>query len=46
VNSLLAIYPDAVPQQVKLRCDNGPQYALHASKDSMDVLGLRLERIP
>jgi putative transposase len=45
VNNALASHPDAVPEKLTLRCDNGPQYASHAFKDSMDALGLRLEYI-
>ena len=45
VNNALASHPEAVPAELTLRCDNGPQYASHAFKDSMDALGLRLEYI-
>jgi putative transposase len=45
VNNALASHADAVPAELTLRCDNGPQYTSHAFKDSMDALGLRLEHI-
>jgi len=45
VNNALASHADAVPGELTLRCDNGPQYTSHAFKDSMDALGLRLEYI-
>jgi putative transposase len=45
VNNALASHPDALPRELTLRCDNGPQYTSHAFKDSMDALGLRLEYI-
>lgn len=45
VNNALASHDEAVPGDLTLRCDNGPQYASHAFKDSMDALGLKLEYI-
>lgn len=45
VNNALASHKKVVPEQLTLRCDNGPQYTSHAFKDSMDALGLRLEYI-
>jgi transposase InsO family protein len=45
VNNALASHEEAVPRELTLRCDNGPQYTSHAFKDSMDALGLRLEYI-
>lgn len=45
VNNALASHPGAVPGELTLRCDNGPQYTSHAFKGSMDALGLRLEYI-
>jgi putative transposase len=45
VNNVLASNPDAVPEKLTLRCNNGPQYASHAFKGSMGALGLRLECI-
>ena len=45
VNNALASHMEADPDELTLRCDNGPQYTSHAFKDSMDALGLRLEYI-
>ena len=45
VNNALASHPEAVPAELTLRCDNGPQYTSHAFKDSMDALGLGVEYI-
>ncbi len=44
-NALVSHNKVVVPAELTLRCDNGPQYASHAFKDSMDALGLRLEYI-
>ena len=45
VNNALASHGEAVPGELTLRCDNGPQYVSRAFKDSMDVIGVRLEYI-
>lgn len=45
VNNALASHKNVAPEELTLRCDNGPQYTSHAFKDSMDALGLRLEYI-
>jgi transposase InsO family protein len=45
VNNALAPHDEVVPEELTLRCDNGPQYTSHAFKNSMDALGLKLEYI-
>nr|WP_276976190.1 hypothetical protein [Ferrimicrobium acidiphilum] len=45
VNNALASHPEAVPAELTLRRDNGPQYTPHAFKESMDALGLRAEYV-
>jgi putative transposase len=46
VNNALASHGAVVvPGELTLRCDNGPQYTSHAFKDSVDVLGLKLQYI-
>jgi putative transposase len=45
VENALASHRGVDPHQLRLRADNGPQYTSNAFRDSMKVLGPRLEHI-
>jgi transposase InsO family protein len=44
-NAVLQAFNGTVPEGLVLRTDNGPQYISHEFKESMELLGIRLEYI-
>ncbi|OWP54425.1 MAG: hypothetical protein B2I18_03910 [Cuniculiplasma sp. C_DKE] len=44
-NAVLMAFNGTVPEGLALRTDNGPQYISHEFRNSMNLLGIRLEYI-